>query len=466
MEKLKNISEWEVLTPNGWSIFTGIKEKKVKEYLKLFYDNEYLECTIDHEIKLKNEKFVRADKLIIGDEILYKNNIIKIKEIIKISNDVFVYDLLNVEKNNEYYTNNIVSHNCGRGGVFYDNWEGAINSENTFNPIKLRWDLHPDRDQKWRDDMTKKFGERESSQEYDCSFLSSGSNVVGSKIIVWYEKTYIKPPISKRYNDNLWVWEEPILDDPDVKYTISCDVARGDGQDYSGMHIWKEYKNDLIEQVAEYKGRIPTSTFAKYIVSLALEYNNAFVIIENNSIGWATLQKVIEYYDNVFYSPKTSSTYSSNNMETVIEAFMDFDKLVPGFSTSKGTRDSLVFELEERLRLRKVIIHSARFILELNNWIWKSNGRAEHRDGKHDDLIMAGAIGLFVNTFMKKMVENGFNLYSHLIDVIVSNDGTDKLNDIDLLISTLSSKNQNINTTQTITLDDGTEIDEDISCFL
>jgi hypothetical protein len=44
---------------------------------------------------------------------LFNNLVIIKKEIINKKEKV--YDLLNVKKDNEYFTNNIVSHNCGVG---------------------------------------------------------------------------------------------------------------------------------------------------------------------------------------------------------------------------------------------------------------------------------------------------------------------------------------------------------------
>lgn len=327
----------------------------------------------------------------------------------------------------------------GKNGVFYENWQGAILSENTFNPIKLRWDLHPDRDQAWRDDMTKKFGERESNQEYDCNFATSGNNVIGSKTINWYETNCIKDPISKRFNEYLWIWEEA---KEDCDYIISVDVARGDGQDLSAFHVFKDLKkkDGTIEQVAEFNGRVPTSTLAKFVVTIGIEYNTAFVIIENNSIGWATLQKVMEMYQNVYMSPKSSNIYINNNLDTIMEAFMDFDSLIPGFSTNSKTRDFLINELEERLRLHTVIIHSVRYIAELNNFIWKSNGRADHRDGKHDDLIISSAIGMFVDRFTKKLSEGSFDLQSQLLDAVGANSEKESKENTKIDLDVMSTK--------------------------
>ena len=41
------------------------------------------------------------------------------------------------------------------------------------------------------------------------------------------------------------------------------------------------------------------------LVNIATEYNNALLVVENNNIGWATIQQVIDReYDNLFYMSK------------------------------------------------------------------------------------------------------------------------------------------------------------------
>jgi hypothetical protein len=58
-----------------------------------------------------------------------------------------------------------------------------------------------------------------------------------------------------------------------------------------------------LEQVAEYKGQLTTKDYGNLLVSVATEYNNALLVVENNNVGWATLQQIIDRdYQNTFYS--------------------------------------------------------------------------------------------------------------------------------------------------------------------
>jgi len=122
MNNCKNIDEWEVLTPSGWSDFSAIKKVEKNCYLSIVLSNDTVFlCSKEHKIKLKTGKFIFAVDLLAGDEL---DNDINVSSIEKIYSDVDLYDLINVEKNNEYYTDSIVSHNCAHIPGFEELWTG------------------------------------------------------------------------------------------------------------------------------------------------------------------------------------------------------------------------------------------------------------------------------------------------------------------------------------------------------
>jgi phage terminase large subunit GpA-like protein len=61
----------------------------------------------------------------------------------------------------------ILSTPNGTGNFFHKTWVKAESTENKFNTIKLHWSLHPDRDQKWRDQQDELLGHL-AAQECDC----------------------------------------------------------------------------------------------------------------------------------------------------------------------------------------------------------------------------------------------------------------------------------------------------------
>ena len=118
----------------------------------------------------------------------------------------------------------VLSTPNGIGNWFHQTWVDAETGTNGFETIKLKWDLHPERDQLWRDEQTKLLGERGAAQECDCDFISSGHTVVDGLILQNYELK-CEEPIEKRGFDNgYWIWEYP---DYTKNYVIVADVARG-----------------------------------------------------------------------------------------------------------------------------------------------------------------------------------------------------------------------------------------------
>ena len=56
----------------------------------------------------------------------------------------------------------------GVGNWFHQTWAKAETRENTFLPIKLPWNVHPERNQGWRDQQDADLGPRMAAQECDC----------------------------------------------------------------------------------------------------------------------------------------------------------------------------------------------------------------------------------------------------------------------------------------------------------
>lgn len=68
----------------------------------------------------------------------------------------------------------------GMGNFFHKTWVKAELGENSFVPIRLPWQVHPERDQAWRDKQTDDLGPRLAAQECDC-LLGDGLITVRDK---------------------------------------------------------------------------------------------------------------------------------------------------------------------------------------------------------------------------------------------------------------------------------------------
>jgi hypothetical protein len=292
----------------------------------------------------------------------------------------------------------------GTGNWFHKNWqlaeEGGDRSQ--FLPIKLPWFVHPERDQKWRDEQDIKLGDpRIAAQECDCDFSTSGDGVFFPEHLKFYEETHIEPPLFKRGADqNLWVWESP---DYSRDYMVVADVARGDNKDYSTFHVIDTESNT---QVAEYKGHIGTTDFGNLLVGIATEYNEALLIIENNNMGWATVQVAIDRgYRNLYYSPKNDTL----DVNSYFDKYMDKSNMVAGWVTSSKNRPKIIGKFQEYISDRGVTIKSRRLWEEMKVFVWK-NGRAEAQQGYNDDLVMPFCIGMYIRDTALILRQRGIDL--------------------------------------------------------
>ena len=292
----------------------------------------------------------------------------------------------------------------GVGNFFHQTWIKAEAKENEFNTIRLPWHLHPERDQSWRDKQTELSGVKGAAQECDCDFATTGNGIVDAATIDFYKQSKVKDPIEMRGIDHgYWIWEYP---DYSRNYIVSADVARGDGGDYSAFQV---IDVESMTQVAEYKGQIGTKDYGNMLVTVATDYNNALLIVENANIGWAVLQQIIDrQYQNTFYS-SADLQYVDVERQLTNKINRDEKKMIPGFTNSQKTRPLLISKLESYFRERSVEVRSLRFMDELAVFIWDGNKVAAMK-GYNDDLVMAMSIGLWVRDTALKLRQQSMDL--------------------------------------------------------
>jgi len=298
----------------------------------------------------------------------------------------------------------VLSTPNGVGNWFHKIWQQGQQGDQWY-PTELHWTVHPERDQQWRDEQSKLLGEKGAAQECDCDFISSGHTVVEGATLQWYEETYVKDPLEKRgFDGNYWLWDYPNYS---RDYVVVADVARGDSSDYSAFHV---FDVETVEQVAEYKGKLDTKQFGAMLTSVATDWNNAMLVIENANIGWAVIQEVIDRnYTNLYYSYRDLGYVDED-----IHLRKGFDlkrkeDMVPGFTMSSRTRPLVISKLDMYMRERTPIIHSKRLIDELFVFIWNGS-RAEAQRGYNDDLVMSFSTGLWVRDTALKLRQQGIDL--------------------------------------------------------
>ena len=272
----------------------------------------------------------------------------------------------------------------GVGNWFYNAYINAESGENDFYPTVLPWDVHPEHDEEWFAEETKNMSRRQIAQELECNFNTSGETVIHPDDIKWILERLKEPKYKTGFDRNLWIWEEYQAGDT---YLLVADVARGDGEDYSTFHILKA---ETMEQVAEYRGKLTPDLFANLVDTTGREFGGCMVVIENATVGFTVLDKLIEMeYPNIYYSTKGSHEYLDQlEAEAVTNS-------IAGFTTSSKTKPLIIAKFEEFVRNKLINLYSTRLLNEVKTFIWQ-HGKARAMRGYNDDLVMSMAIACWV----------------------------------------------------------------------
>ena len=256
----------------------------------------------------------------------------------------------------------------GLGNFYHSTWVDALAGGNPFTPIRLRWNMHPERDEKWYKEMASALGPRRTAQEVDGDFLGSGNTVFDLSDIRDIENCLSDyPPIIKRYNGQ---YRQFNLPERDQEYFIGADVATGRATDYSSFTVM----NKGGEEQACYKGKMPVDSYAKLLGDTGQLFNFAVIAPESNDVGLAVTSKLqMEGYPKLYYYQKMTKKKGKSRPE--------MDKS-PGWLTTTKNRSVIIDGLESDVREENIIIKDPFFVQEAYTFIYDSLNRPVAM-GKH-----------------------------------------------------------------------------------
>lgn len=354
----------------------------------------------------------------------------------------------------------IVSTPNGKDQLYYSIYSKALKGENNFHVVEFKWyqDLRYNRNLKWfkknketgellwdidfvidkkgnvkyDEERWKKLEQdgwtptspwfetmcqtfnndsQKIAQELLVSFLGSSDNVVQPEIIERQSKqNVIKIDENWLLKDVLtnetWIWKDP---NPTHRYICSVDVSTGSSDDFSAIEIIDVDAVDekgvpCFEQVLEYNGKLTGEEIGFLVDRYARAYNEALVVVECiGGYGEAVILKLMQLaYPNLYYDENdTLKNYTADYAKKLYKK-KDEDKL-PGFR-SNALRLQMISNFVEMIKNNSFRIRSARVINELETWVFK-NGRPDHMEGMHDDLLTCLAMGLFVMQFYMLKVD-------------------------------------------------------------
>ena len=415
-EDNKNISEEiEILTRDGFKTFHGIRKIESRKLIELELINDHkIKCTPDHKI-LTQYGWIEAQycwDLNVSTNIGYS----KPKYITEIEDDI-VYDILEVEDNNEFLCNGINVHNCvyldefafvpeniqneffatvlptisagdetkmiitsTPNGMnrFYRIWIDAENNKNSFVPISVHWSMVPGRDEKWQQETIRNSSQMQFNQEYGVEFLGSQNTLIASEKL---QNIPTEIPIKEDMDMAIYV-------DPSKKenrkrlYIIVVDTARGVGGDYCAFVIF-----DVTEIPYKIVGRYKNNTispllFPNIIYQFAKSFNDAYICVEVNDNGQQVadiLYREMEYENMIF------SQFKGRAGQSMSSGFGM--KPAVGVRTTKLVKRIGCTNLKSLIENDKLLMVDEQVKDEFYNFI-EVGESYQAAEGHHDDLAM------------------------------------------------------------------------------
>lgn len=258
---------------------------------------------------------------------------------------------------------------------FYTSWIRAQKKLSDYVPIEVHWSAVPGRDEAWKQQTIRNTSEEQFNQEFNTEFIGSSSTLItGSKITQLM--SLMENPVKK--DGNVDIYHKP---KEGHTYVMSVDVAEGQELDYSCFSIIDVTSLPYVH-VAKYRNNtISPLLYPTQIYRWAKEYNNAFVLVEINSIGLQVadlLYNDFNYENLIRIKPatKTGQKMSAGSKKTNL-----------GLKQSVQTKKIGCANLKILMETDKLITLDADTISELTTFvITKSSYAAEA--GKNDDLVM------------------------------------------------------------------------------
>lgn len=283
----------------------------------------------------------------------------------------------------------------GIGNFFHKTWVDAVAKGNAFLPIRLHWQMHPERDLEWYKTMSAALGPRRTAQEIDGDFLTSGNSVFDLLDIKAIEDTLTEVDLFDiRMNGSLVLVRPPALG---RKMYIGADVASGRSRDYSAFSLMDRAGLEY----GYFKGKLPVGEFAKLLMKVGKEYG-AVIAPESNDIGLAVTTKIQDNgYPHLFYT--TRFLKEKGESKPKIEK-------VPGWYTTMKTRPIIIDELEDDIRNEAIETYDRYFVQEAYTFIYDERNRpvamGKHTGSAEDEDLLDDENTFTDDSIMGKAITN------------------------------------------------------------
>lgn len=258
----------------------------------------------------------------------------------------------------------ITSTANGVGNMYHKLWEGAVQKTNEYKAFRVDWWDVPGRDDKWKEQTIANTSKLQFDQEFGNTFFGTGDTLIDGATLM---ELRARNPLVALEGGSCLVYKEP---EKDHQYVCTVDVAKGVGGDYSTFNII-DITTRPFEQVCVYRNnRVSPILFPNLIYKYAKNYNEAYVVVENNDQGTIVCHGL--YYE---------LEYENLHLESALKA------TGLGVTMNKKVKRLGCSTIKDIVENYKLQVHDQDTIIEMSTFVAKGQSY-EASDGNHDDLMM------------------------------------------------------------------------------
>ena len=325
----------------------------------------------------------------------------------------------------------------GVTGTYHDLWKGAVEGTNGYVPVFIPWYVDPTYIEEVPSNFERTPEEQELADKYDLSDdqLMFRRRKVAQNGIDLFRQEYPSEPeeaflttgrpvfnpeqLQNKLSDTRDVEDRLALEGDDflpnirgelttymkhdggMQYVIGADVAMGvRNGDWSVAQVLDSKKR----QVATWRGQVHPDYFAEVLKALGEYYNEAFIIVENNSHGILTCTRLGKDF-----------AYPNFYTEVQIDKLTDRETVKLGFTTTSKTKPLIIDQLRASVREEEIELNDKTTIREMMTYIVTESGAMEAEPSCFDDCVMSLALANHVHEGAWEPVDTPSELYLEMV---------------------------------------------------